>query len=399
VFLNSCEKENIDEIIVEEPDYIPDTTKSNNLLQHLKPGNTPGAATMNCVNIQYPFKLELASGTIISINSKEDLMIVMDVSTKDKPVDFVFPLDILNAGGQPVRIFTNKELGKDFASCIPQTGWAAAMTTNQTLPACLYGGLFCFDLVYPLSLTDEAGNIFTVGSELELIDLFAGTQSYLAFILPVSVINTESGILSEIQNMDDFWQVMGECKDVTPLVTGEGIEIQGFICYELVFPTQMLDGNGNLLTVNSADEYAVLVLNGEPLELVYPFSLKDSDGNTINIDDIFDYIKALNNCGIIDIIFEESETCDAPDHVLLFFNRGGAAMSPCRFDNIYPVTLLAGGNVYNVNNITEYFQVYNAYDLNEISVDFPVSVKVNQSGEVIEFASKNHLCFYIDDCN
>jgi hypothetical protein len=398
-FFISCEKENIDEIILEDPDYEPEEEKVNSLLSQINTDNAQGSIMLNCVAIQYPFELELKSGKTKVINSKIDWAMAQDTSNMDKAVDFVFPLEIVNAEGINVNINSNIELGKDFASCIPQKGWASAMATNETLPACLYGGLFCFDLIYPLSLTNESGSITSVNNETALIDLFANTQSSLSFILPISVVNKDNGTQTTIENLDDFWAVIGQCKDMTPLVTSDGFVFQGFVCFELVYPVAMVNGDGNTIMVNSADEYASLVLNGDPLEIIYPFGLKDDAGIITNVTNLITYIQALNGCGEFEIIIEISETCDAPDHVLLFFNRGGPALSPCRFDINFPVKLFAIGQVFIVNNMIEYFQVYNAFQLNEISVEFPVTVKVNQSGEVIEFESKTELCGYIDDCN
>lgn len=398
-FLTSCEKENVDIIVIEEPDYDPEEVIFNSLLQRVKTDNPLGTAMMNCVTLEYPFTLELKSGNKAIINSKEEWTLVLDGSVNDKPVDFVFPLDILDASGNKLKINSNVELGKDFASCIPQRGWTAAMTSNETVPACLYGGLFCFDVVYPLTLTDENGNIRNVNSEVALIDVFAQTQSALSFVLPISVVNNDNGNQSTIQNLDDFWNAIGQCKDVTPVVTTDGFVFQGFVCFDLVYPTQMLDINGNTITVNTAEEYALLVLGGEPLRLIYPFSLKDDNGSTTIVTNLTSFILALNGCGKFDIEIEVSETCNAPDHVLLFINRGGAALSPCRFDINYPVKLLAGGSEFTVNNIVEYYEVYNAFELNEITVQFPVSVKVNQTGQVIEFPAKKDVCIYIDECN
>jgi hypothetical protein len=398
-FLISCEKENIDEIILEEPEYEPEEEKVNSLLNQINTDNAQGSMMLNCVAITYPFELELKSQKKIVINSKSDWAMAQDTSSKDKPVDFVFPLEIVDAEGKKVKINSNLELGRDFASCIPQKGWAKAMSTNETLPACLYGGLFCFDLIYPVSLINESGSITAVNTETALIDLFANTQSSLSFILPISVVNKDNGTQTTIENLDDFWALIGQCKNVTPLVTSDGFVFQGFVCFELVYPTAMVNGDGNTILVNSADEYATLVLNGEPLEIVYPFGLKDDAGVITNVTNLTTFIQALNGCGEFEIIIETSKTCDAPDHVLLFFNRGGPALSPCRFDINFPVKLLASGQMFTVNNMIEYFQVYNAFQLNEISVEFPVTVKVNQSGAVIKFDSKTELCKYIDDCD
>lgn len=397
VSFTACEKDNVDEIVIVDPGYQPGEVKVNNLFNALQTDNTPGSATMNCVTLEYPFELELRSGSTISIGSKSDLEAAMDAAAADQAVDFVFPLSIVDANGDNVQVNSNQELGRDYASCIPQQGWAAAMSTNETLPACLYGGLLCFDLVYPVGLIDEAGNTYTAANEDEFIDLFATAQSGLSFLLPITLVD-EEGNETSIEGIDDFFSAAGQCDAVTPVVVSDGFVFQGFACYQLAYPAEMLDGNGNLVTVNSADEYAALVLGGEALELQYPFSLIDSAGAVITVNDLQEYILALNDCGFEIIITGNDTTCGTPSHVLLFINRGGAAMGPCRFNINYPVTLVAGGATFIVNDIIEYYSVYNAYQLNEIELIFPVSVTVNSSQEVIEFADGDELCTYVDDC-
>lgn len=393
----ACNKENMDEILIKDPGYQPEEIKENNLFNALQTGNTSGAVTMNCITLEYPFELELRSGNTMTIRSASDLETAMSEAVADQAVDFVFPLNIVDARGESVQVRSNRELGRDYASCIPQQGWTAAMSTNETLPACLYGGLLCFDLVYPVGLIDEAGNTYTAANEDEFIDLFATTQSGLSFLLPITIVD-EEGNETSIEGIDDFFSAAGQCDAVTPVVVGDGFVFQGFACYQLAYPAEMLDENGNPITVNSADEYATLVLGGEALELQYPFSLIDSAGAVITVNDLQEYILALNDCGFEIIITNNTTTCGTPSHVLLFINRGGAAMGPCRFNINYPVTLVAGGATFIVNDIIEYYSVYNAYQLNEIELIFPVSVTVNLSQEVIEFADGDELCTYVDDC-
>ena len=64
----------------------------------------------------------------------------------------------------------------------------------------------------------------------------------------------------------------------------------------------------------------------------------------------------------------------------------------------YPVDVIAGGTTFTLNESLDYWDVYNDFNLDEIEVVYPVDVTVNSSGEVIEFAAKDDLCTYIDDC-
>ncbi len=393
----ACKKDNVDEIIIKNPIYEPGEVEVNSLLNALAADNPSGAATLNCVTLQYPFQLKLKSGGTATINTKSDLEAATGQNVADPAVNFVFPLNATNGRGETVQFNTNRELGREYASCLPQVGWAAAISTNETLPACWLGGLFCFDLVYPINLEDEAGNTYVVENEDEFLDLFASEVGALSFLLPISV-EDQDGVVTLIENMDDFFSVAAGCDNVNPVIVGDNFEFQGFACYELAYPLDMFDGNGNQITVANADEYATLVLGGEALNIQYPFSLVNDAGETVTISNDFDYIAAINACGLIVIEIDTTGPCAIPSHVQLFFNRGGPAMSPCRYEINYPLQLQAGGNTYTINQYLDYFPVYNAYQLNEIEVVYPVSVTVISTGQTIVFASDNDVCAYAEDC-
>ncbi|NBC07362.1 MAG: hypothetical protein GVY26_09235 [Bacteroidetes bacterium] len=402
LFFTACEKDNMDEIVVDEPEYTPEEVEVNNLFNALRADNSSGTVTMNCVTLETPFELELASGAIVTINNNADLEAAMEEDAVDPAVDFVYPISIVDAKGESAQVSSNKELGINFASCLPQQGWTAAMSTNETLPACFYGELFCVEQVYPVDLIDGEGNTYSVTNDDELVDLFLSVYSdstSLAFILPISVIN-EAGEEVEIETVDEFFSVVGECENVEPVIVGDGFEAQGFLCYELKYPAEMLDTDGNPITVNSADEYANLVLGGEALTIEYPFTLESMiDGTTVTVNNFEEFILALNvGCGV-DIVIDTTTLCEVPGNVLLFLNRGGSAQSPCRFNINYPVDVIAGGTTFTLNESIDYWAVYNDFNLNEIEVVYPVTVTVNSSGEVLEFTSDNDLCTYIEDCN
>ncbi len=191
-----------------------------------------------------------------------------------------------------------------------------------------------------------------------------------------------------------------ESENLEPVVIGDGFEAQGFLCYELDYPVNALDSEGNPITINSADEYANLVLGGEALVIQYPFTIVSiTEDTTATVNNFEEYIEALNACEVAEIIIDTVDICETPGHVLLFINRGGAAQSPCRFNINYPADVIAGGTTFTLNESIDYWGVYNDFNLDEIEVVYPVDVTVNISGEDIEFTSDDDLCTYIDECN
>ncbi|MGK0391818.1 MAG: hypothetical protein ACI94Y_004585, partial [Maribacter sp.] len=171
LLLTSCQQEDFDEIIVEDPTYQPEEVVVNNLFNVLML-NTSNQLDLGCVTINYPFDFELASGSSLTINSMSDFEAALNVNTADPAVNFVFPIGIIDSEGNNIQVNSNEELGTTFAACIPNTTWDDASESGNVLPAFLFEDL-CLDLVYPINMEDGSGNTYTANDELELIDICA----------------------------------------------------------------------------------------------------------------------------------------------------------------------------------------------------------------------------------
>ncbi len=92
MLFSSCEKENLDELTVNNPNYSPDTVDVNPFLKQINTcsGDT---AYISCVGIPYPFELAQMSGNILPINEEEDLIAASQ--NPDSIVDFVDPLQVV----------------------------------------------------------------------------------------------------------------------------------------------------------------------------------------------------------------------------------------------------------------------------------------------------------------
>jgi len=255
--------------------------------------------------------------------------------------------------------------------------------------------------VYPVALEDLDGNTYTADDEADLIDLIA-TVDDLFFTLPITVTDAEGDELT-IESYDGFSNLVESCDGVgvnPPVVVDGGIEVVGFGCWELQYPFTLQLSDGTTVDINDEDEYITTILNADDeFQVIYPFTLKsllNDDEIDVTSDD--DFIAALVACGI-DIVIDTTTLCETPGNVLLFINRGGAAQSPCRFNVNYPVDVVAGGTTFTLNDDIDYWDVYNNFSLNDIEVVYPVTVTVNASGEILEFASDDELCAYIENCN
>lgn len=395
LFLTACNKENVDEIIPGDPGYQPDTVVVNSLMLALQI-NTSGSLELGCISINFPFSLLTESGDTVVINSNADFEAASDEQASDPVVNFVFPLTITNIDGTTGQVNDNQELGVAFASCIPTVGWDSAAVSGEILPVCLFDEYLCFDITYPANLEDENGNTYVAADEDELINYLA-TIEHLYFTLPMTVLK-DDGTSLVINSIEEFFNAAIECEGITPPVVGNGIQINGFGCYDLLYPFNVVTENGDVVAINDANEYANLILSGVNAELQYPFSLVNQDSVTVVVNSFDDFIPTLNECGGFVIIIDSTDVCDVPAHILLFFNEGQGPTS-CGYLIDFPMQVEAEGTVYDLDDMTEYYNVYGQYSnqIDQIHIVYPVSVTLND-GSTLIFNNDNDVCQFIDGC-
>ena len=390
LFLTSCNPENIDNVVPEEPNYVAPTVEVNNLISALTSSTTTNEGLfLGCISVDYPFDLLLVSGETLTINEEADFEAAIILEGDEAVIDFVFPLNVTYEDETTGQINDNLELGASFASCIPTTGWGNPTVTDQSIPAFLFDGL-CFDLVYPAMLEDLDGGTYTVNNEAELIDLCA-TVVPVFFTLPLTVVDS-AGVEIEITNEEDFFNLTFTCQGVSPPVTGNGIVVSGFGCNEIQYPFEVMTPSGPV-TVNNEDEYANLILSGTGIELIYPFSLMNEAGDILVINSIEELIPALEACGI-QIIIDPSGSCGIPSHILLFFDQSAGQ---CGFELNFPVQLEAGGTVNDIGDMDAYFELLNTTSAEEIQVVYPVTISL-PNGTIVTFENDEEICEFINEC-
>ncbi len=392
LFFTACQKENIDEIIPEDPAFQPEIVEVNTLVKALRI-TSDNELALNCVSLNYPLDVALESGDRKTISSKEDYEALIGGQSADQVVDFVFPLSLTLADGSTSEVASSKSLGVEFASCIPTSGWESLNATGETLPAFLFENSCCFDLVYPVNLEDGDGNVYTAASEAELIALMAIIDP-LSFSLPMTVALYDGSELV-INTADEFFDALFDCEGIAPPVVGNGIEVRGFGCNQLVFPFNVVTPNG-VVTVIDENQYAALILSGVEMVLEYPFSLIDPDDNVMVINDFDDLIVSYAACGVI-IQIDTTNVCDFSSHILLIFNQGAVQ---CGYNVNFPIQVEAEGVIYDINNMDDYLVVYNMYStaVDQIQLLFPVDVTLISDGSTLTFDSDADVCAFIDGC-
>jgi hypothetical protein len=162
------------------------------------------------------------------------------------------------------------------------------------------------------------------------------------------------------------------------------------------YPYDVEMDDGELITVEDANQEAALILSGEHYTVLYPFSLIDADGAVITINDESEFILFILPC-IVTI--EEPDTCAAPAHIYLFFNQGQGPTA-CGYLINFPAQVQAEGVTYDLSSMGDYYSVYSMYSnqINAIDIIYPISVTLVEDGSTVEFENDEEICTFVNGC-
>ena len=386
MIFTACNKENIDEITTEDPSYDPTQINISSLLGAVSSGTEEGMRA-NCLEISYPFELNLTDGTqieIISYDSYESALV-----SSNKAVSFVYPLQGINENGLTTTFDDELSLGRAFAACTPDDGWdLAARSSSEMVPAFLLEH-FCYDLVYPVNLEDGQGNSYTANNEAEFIELCISIED-LFFTLPLTV-SDEDGAETTFEDLESFLEALLDCQGITPPVTDGNIEVIGFGCLTLNYPFNVINEDGDIISINNEDEYISLLLDGNNLTLQFPFSLTNLDGEVYEINSLEELLAAFESCGIIITI--EPITCDdlRADFVIFYNNSG---KYPYTIN--YPITMIVEGVEEVFNDAEEYYDVVGYAFGQAKPAEFVYPISIRQFGRDLTFNSDQDVCDFYD---
>jgi len=303
LFFSSCEKENVDQIIV---DYSPDTVDINPLLRQMMTFND--TIFITCVGIPYPVEFEQMSGNIITVNDSTDLYAAS--VNPDSIVDFVYPFQAV-VNNNTVIINNIQDLVEEIVIC------------NSVIPSCgdfdahvllFYKALnifsttkYLFTINYPVQLVVN-GQTVTLNQNSDYIPAIGGNPSRpdeAALVYPITVKQFGQTLtFNSDQDVCDFHDTFSEnCTNKPEHVQfffNEGGGTPITCAYFINYPVQV-NYNGAQLNIQSFSDYTTL-LNNDPnvlsgLSLVYPVSAtKFQNGQQLTFSANGDICQYLDNC-------------------------------------------------------------------------------------------------------
>jgi hypothetical protein len=396
ISFSSCEKENYDIIsIEEEPSFNPDEFSTNSLAYVVKEGNNT-AIQLACVELDLPLSLKLEGGQTLLVNTFEEFEQALDPSATVRVLDFQYPVQGRDHNGMASSFENSLSLGTIYASCIPSKGWSRSIEVENSVPAFLLDD-YCLDLVYPVDLEDVNGSVFIANNKTDFIKHLINNEE-LYFTLPLSL--STGSQEEDVDNLNELLDLMASCENgkyqALTTLPDTSIAINND-CFTFVYPFDVeLIVEDTIITINNEAELIQLELSGVEAELLFPVDVIDINGNTVTINAPEDLIPVIIDCGILIVDTTFTDCGDIDAHVLLFYNGLNIfTTNNYVYEFIYPITLIVEGSSTVLNSNADYLPAIgnDPFSFKEVDIQYPVSII--QFGRTITLNSDEDVCeFY-----
>lgn len=303
----SCEKDNIDEIIHEDPVYTVDTISVNPFIVKFRTLNSD-TLYIDCIRIPYPVELLQASGNTMTVNSDEELDSAL-VAT-DSIIDFVYPFEaIVNNNETTISSIEDLVLAIQICStyeydCADQDAHVLLFFNALNI---LTLNRYVYEINYPVTLLVE-GNTVVINNNNEYLPAVGGSPFDLLetkLVYPITIKQFGRNIvLNSDQDVCTFYGTLDEpCQDKPAHIQfffNEGPGTPLNCTYFIDYPVN-ITFNGSNIQVQSREEYKQ-VLNAssdayDNITLVYPVSaFKFQGGQQITFGTDAGICQYLDNC-------------------------------------------------------------------------------------------------------
>ena len=205
---------------------------------------------------------------------------------------------------------------------------------------------FCFDFVYPITLSLSNNTSVTVQSFDGLVDLLANESANLyvdGIAFPFQV--TQQGAVVTIDDEDEFIALLIDCGFST-----WNDDLEDSYCFDIVFPVSVTTPNGTF-EINTMAEFTAYLnttANGQvqinfPVQALY-------QGQVITINNIYEAYDLINNCDDCACTLEYDPVCvNTPNGTLTFGNMCHALCSGYTQNDIVSCNPT---NQCNISNLT-----------------------------------------------
>ncbi len=205
---------------------------------------------------------------------------------------------------------------------------------------------FCFDFVYPISLSLSNGTNVTVTSFTGLVSLLAGESTNLyvdGIAFPFSVMH--GGAVQVIDTEEEFIALLINCGFST-----WNDNLGTSYCFDIVFPVSVTSPNGtyDIHTIEEFNAYLNAPANGQ-MQINYPVSVL-YNGQVVVINNIYEFYQMIDNCDGCVCSQEYAPVCiQTPVGVIQY---GNLCYAQCAGYSQNDIVDCNPNNTCNINNLT-----------------------------------------------
>lgn len=258
-----------------------------------------------CYDPVYPFDIINIDGDTETVENVDDFYNLLLNGTI---VDFAYPLSLVDEDGNVITVNSVDELMEAFEDCFDFPVYEGLHAQCFIFGSSIFGS-DCYELVYPFTVVAEDGTTTTINDATEAEDLANNPDAFLYTVeLPVSIVLLDSGTIETINSEEDFYNLIASC-DGGGGGPSQGVDLDAFIfigessifggdCYELVYPFDVTDMDGNSMAVNDAAAAEALITNPGSYYLVnLPVNITMIDsGDTEEVTSFEAFFELLVNC-------------------------------------------------------------------------------------------------------
>lgn len=251
----------------------------------------------SCYELSFPLSLTTEDGVVIVVDTEE----AFNTALAAQPLFFVFPLDLVDDAGVTISVASVDDMFDALFSC---SGWTDDTTYVSWENDFEYIG--CYLIEYPLSIVLGNGTTVSVNNQVELYDYML-TGQMVGFAFPMTltsqdgmsfVVNSEAELNTALEDCQ-FTPGIDTIADLAFLYFGtQAITFDSTSCWSIVFPVDVNDNNGNLITLDDQAQIEALITNANTFyDVQLPVSvILTQTGATITATTIMEYTLLLENC-------------------------------------------------------------------------------------------------------
>ncbi len=241
-----------------------------------------------CNDILYPITIINTDSIQIVVTDSTNLSMFLESDMEVYSLEF--PIDFMDDEGNINTINSTDDLEDLDLDCDDDDD----DDENLGLGILLSDLRQCYNYIYPLNLIDSLGSVISVNDDTDLTEAIENNtivDAEFPFEIEdeqgeIIIVNSKghvNGLVQSCENDDDENELEDLIDDLED-------------CYSILFPIDVNDMDGNLLSIQNQDELEDALEDNLLTGLVYPINLEDEDGNVVSVSSEEELLGLIDEC-------------------------------------------------------------------------------------------------------